>query len=115
MTCDDEVETRKAHQAMLIIQALDPLANLIFANNLWRVSASIGIGETGVLTAGTSTVKSGALHTHADPNQAVVGYLSALQSIKSPRYVVVGNTRANRYEVRWNGAAFARVDGILTS
>lgn len=106
MAYDDDVDIRKAHSAMLIIKALDSTAHLDFSGitSTWWVVTRIGIaGNNGELTTG-------ALCSNKDPNQAVIGYLLALQAVKVPQYVTLTSDSSWKgYWFRWNGAAFARV------
>lgn len=105
MAYDDDIDIRKAHSAMLIIKALDSNAHLDFSGitSTWWVVARIGIaGSDGELTTG-------ALYSNKDPNQAVIGYLLALQTVRVPQYVTLTGSNWKGYWFRWNGAAFARV------
>lgn len=104
MACDNDVDINKAHHAMLIIKALDSTARLEFSGMHWWVSSHLGIGGEG------GGLVTGALFTHADPNQAVIGYLLRLQAVTDPRYVTITSYSTWKgYQFRWNGAAFARV------
>lgn len=105
MSYDSDADIRRAHSAMLIIRALDPNARLEFSDktNDWWVSSHIGIGGDGFMM--------GVLYQHANPNEAVMGYLAKLKSVQTPKYVIVNTmSRECRFQYRWNGAAFARVD-----